>query len=228
VNRHRLAGRRPALVAAALGAAVLLAACGSSSSSSSSGGGGVASIGNAASTSAAAATQPQTAAQREAALEKAAQCMRSHGVKSYPDPTVDSNGNVQQGSFSGIDRNDPSVRSAFQACRSLFAASRPQFSQQQQQALQDAILAYAKCMRTNGYDMPDPTFDGGGAGGPGGGGIFGNRNANRNDPTFKKANTACRPTLQKALASAGLGGGFGRGPGGGGGGGGGGNGGGAG
>ena len=225
MNRHRLARPRAALLLAALGAAALLAACGSSSSSTS---GGVASIGNAASTSAAAATQPQTPAQREAALEKAAQCMRSHGVTSYPDPTVDANGNVQQGSFSGIDRSDPSVRSAFQACRSLFAASRPQFSPQQQQALQDAILAYTKCMRTNGYDLPDPTFNGGGAGGAGGGGVFGNRNVNRNDPTYKKANTACRPTLQKALASAGVRGGFGRGPGGGGfGGGGGGNGGGA-
>jgi hypothetical protein len=212
LNRHRLALSRAVLPLAALGAAVLLAACGSSSSSTS---GGVASIGNAASTSPAAATQPQSAASREAALQKASQCMRDHGVKDFPDPTVDSSGNVRPGNFQ-LDRNDPSVRTAFQACRSLFAAARPQFSPAQQQALQDAILAYAKCMRTNGYDMPDPTFNGGGAGGPGGGGLFGNRSLNRNDPLFKKANTACRPTLQKALASAGLRGGFGRGPGGGG------------
>jgi hypothetical protein len=46
-------------------------------------------------------------------------------------------------------------------------------------------------MRDNGFDMPDPQF-GTGGGGPGGGAF---RDINRNDPTFKKANTACQSIL---------------------------------
>jgi hypothetical protein len=176
----------------------MLAACGGASSSN----GGVASIagsGNAA----AATTTPASAADREAALLKAAQCMRNNGVKNFPDPVADSNGGFRLQGLQGLDRNDPATAAAFQKCRSLFAAARPQFSPAQQQKLQNALLAYAKCMRKNGYDMPDPQF-GTGGGGPGGG-LF--RTINRNDPTFQKANTVCRSVLAGAFPGRGPGGG---------------------
>jgi hypothetical protein len=191
--------------ALALLASLVLAACGGSSSAAP----GVASIADSTTSTAdnaAAATPASSQADREAALLKASQCMRQNGVKDFPDPTVDSSGNVRPGGGARtFDRNDPNVRKAFQACQKYFAAARPQFTPEQQQQLQDTLLKYAKCMRQNGYDMPDPQF-GTGGGGPGGG-LF--RDINRSDPTFKKANTACQSILAGAFPGGRGGGGFG-------------------
>jgi uncharacterized membrane protein YgcG len=187
VSGRRARLRLPVALAALLALAVLATACGGSSASS----GGVAAIG---STSAGETTTTTSAADRAAALTKAAQCMRDHGVPSFPDPTTDSSGNVRLTGLRGFDRNDPAMRTAFTACRSLFQASRPQFSPSQQQQFQNALLAFAKCVRAHGYDMPDPTF----GGTPGqGGGPFGG--INRNDPAFQKARTACQSVLAGAF-----------------------------
>lgn len=65
------------------------------------------------------------------------------------------------------------------------------------QEMQDAALAFARCMRDHGVDMPDPKFsDNGGGGfmitqtdqGPGGG----------ENPNAKAAQEACQPILDKA------------------------------
>jgi uncharacterized protein (DUF305 family) len=69
------------------------------------------------------------------------------------------------------------------------------------QEMQDASLAFARCMRQHGVDMPDPTFtdNGNGGGGfaikqagPGGGG------ARPADATMQAAQTACKPIMDKA------------------------------
>src|SRR4051794_5004128 len=69
------------------------------------------------------------------------------------------------------------------------------------QEMQDASLAFARCMRQHGVDMPDPTFtdNGNGGGGfaikqtaPGGGG------ARPSDAAFEAAQKACQPILDKA------------------------------
>jgi hypothetical protein len=69
------------------------------------------------------------------------------------------------------------------------------------QEMQDAALAFAKCMREHGVDMPDPTFDdsgngggvmikqGGAGGGPGGG---------ASQATQEAAQKTCQPILDKA------------------------------
>ncbi len=191
--------RMPSLLfslAAVMACVPVLAACGGSSSAS----GGVASVsGGSAPSGVATTTGAGSSTDREAALLKAAQCMRANGVKSFPDPTVDANGDVRLQGLQGLDRNDPAVAAAFQKCRSLFAAGRPQFTPAQQQKLQDTLLKFAKCMRQNGYDMPDPQF---GTGGPGpGGGLF--RSINRNDPAFQKAQQACRSILAGAFPGGG-------------------------
>lgn len=181
-------------------AGVALAACGSSSSASP----GVASIAGETTTATGAATPAASAADREATLMQASKCMRENGIPDFPDPVVDSSGNARPGEgLRTLDRNDPATRKAFEACQKYFAASRPQFSPEQQQKLQDGLLKYAKCMRENGFDMPDPQF-GTGGGGPGGGAF---RDINRNDPTFKKANTACRSILAGVFPGGGGGGG---------------------
>jgi uncharacterized protein (DUF305 family) len=70
------------------------------------------------------------------------------------------------------------------------------------QEMQDASLAFARCMRQHGVDMPDPTFtdNGNGGGGfaikqtgPGGGGA-----ARPSDATLQAAQTACQPIMDKA------------------------------
>ena len=70
----------------------------------------------------------------------------------------------------------------------------------EQAKAKDAMLAYAKCMRDNGVDMPDPKFSnsGGGVtfqlGGPGSkGGSTGGPNPD--SPTFKAADKVCHSKL---------------------------------
>jgi hypothetical protein len=155
-----------------------------------------------------------TTAQREALLLKAAQCMRDNGIKTFPDPTVDSNGNMRLQGLRGLDRQDPLTAKAFTACQPLFRQARPQFSPADRQKQQDALLAFAKCVRAHGFNMPDPTFGApptpGAAPGAGNGGPFGG--ANRDDPKFKAARTACQSILAAARppgGGGGFGGGFG-------------------
>lgn len=63
------------------------------------------------------------------------------------------------------------------------------------QDFQEAALAYTKCLRGEGIDVPDPDFSQGGPGrGPGQrGGFLGG--ANRNDPKFQKAQQKCRSII---------------------------------
>src|SRR5206468_7658682 len=68
------------------------------------------------------------------------------------------------------------------------------------QELQDAALAFARCMRQHGVDMPDPSFNDNGNGGGGfaikqGGPASG---ARPDDAIFQAAQTACQPILDKA------------------------------
>ncbi len=59
---------------------------------------------------------------------------------------------------------------------------------------QEALLSYASCMRDNGVDMKDPTFD---ANGQPTGGLFGrNSGVDRTSDTFKAAQTKCGSFLQ--------------------------------
>ncbi|MCU1397579.1 MAG: hypothetical protein JWN62_688 [Acidimicrobiales bacterium] len=69
---------------------------------------------------------------------------------------------------------------------------------------QDALLAYAKCMRDNGIDMADPTFD---ANGNPTGGVFGaNSGVDRQSEEFQTAQGACGNLLQGVTFGGGQGG----------------------
>lgn len=66
-----------------------------------------------------------------------------------------------------------------------------------------ARLNYAKCMRSHGVNVPDPSANGGpaaggGAGGGGGGGFA----QLRNNPNFRTASTACAKYRSKAFGFA--------------------------
>jgi hypothetical protein len=212
-----------------------LATAGTADPSAAAGGGAGAAAGSgagsAAGGAAAAANTPQA---REKAFLDYAQCMRDNGVD-MKDPTFDANGRPQFGTATNgandtngtnggggglfgtqAQRNDPKFQKAQQACRSKLQgiggfqgqARSNQTPQQQAQFRQD-LLAFAQCMRANGVDMKDPTFDANGRpqfgtngtngtnatnGGGGRGGLFGSQ-AQQNDPTYQKAFQACQSKL---------------------------------
>jgi hypothetical protein len=129
---------------------------------------------------------------KQAALDFA-RCMRQHGID-MPDPQFNGKGITQEFSArsGGKGPDDPAFKAAQQACQKYLpnGGQPPKPSPQQQQQL----LAFARCMRQHGINVPDPNPNGGGIvvkGGPG-------TRANPDDPTFKAAQQACNKYLPNA------------------------------
>jgi hypothetical protein len=149
-----------AVVAGAL--AVLVAGCGGGKQA------GVASLGSTTSTTQApsppaAGNGGNTNARYQAALAYV-NCMRSHGVPNFPDPTSNGtlNVNFQTGGkggspgSSGINRNSSQYISADQDCRHLLPGGVPTPAQNQLALVKG--LKFAQCMRSHGIpNFPDPT-----------------------------------------------------------------------
>jgi hypothetical protein len=168
--------------------ALAVAACGGGGDS-----GGVASIDGSSQTETDAAAETSQDPQ-EAALAFA-RCMRRNGVD-MPDPQ---NGELRLSV--GPNDNPQKVEKAQKACEGLLEGARPQLTEDQQAAMQEGLLAFAKCMRERGIDMPDPQF--------GEGGIVTQRaragsNFDPDDPKFQAAAKACQPILDEARREAGL------------------------
>jgi hypothetical protein len=82
-----------------------------------------------------------------------AQCMRSHGVTNFPDPT--SGGGIELPT--GLNPDSPAFRAARQACKQFLPskAGPPATSA----ADRAAALTLARCMRSHGVpQFPDPAF----------------------------------------------------------------------
>lgn len=143
------------------GGGLLLAACGASSSPSTS-----------------------TAAFSPEAMVKFARCLREHGIEAST-PTGSQGGIALKITGSGS-------RQVFEAAQNAckrFRPPPPHFTPAEQAAHQEAALKFAKCMRSHGIDVPDPTSSGGqvkiGLGrGPGG--------PNPSSATFQAAQKACQ------------------------------------
>ena len=107
-----------------------------------------------------------------------ARCLRQHGIN-VPDPKVDANGRTEWQLPEGVGPDDPKFKAANQACRQYRPnggqAQRPTPQQQQE------MVAFARCMRQHGIDMPDPTPEG----------TVDMRGVNPDDPKFKAAERAC-------------------------------------
>ena len=138
-----------------LGLVLALAACGGSPDgdrvASLSGGGATGTTNGAAKT---AAKDPQ-----QAALDFA-KCMREHGID-MPDPQVDEQGRVRVrvGDPGGGARPDPKkLDEAQKACGHLMGGGDGPGQIDPEE--RDAMVAFARCMREHGIDMPDPTGDG--------------------------------------------------------------------
>jgi hypothetical protein len=97
-----------------------------------------------------------------------------------------------------------SVREAFEKCRDLVPGGPRQLGRADRTKLRDAAVAYARCMRVNGFEMPDPapslhvrSTEAGEGGGAAFRSLFGN--GNTNNPAFERADKVCRPALRKTL-----------------------------
>jgi hypothetical protein len=94
---------------------------------------------------------------------KYSQCMRSHGLPSFPDPVQESGGGVSLSlkKGSGLDPSSQPFKAAETACRKYspkHGNGKPIPAAEQQK-----FLRYSQCMRTHGVpQFPDPKFSGGG------------------------------------------------------------------
>jgi hypothetical protein len=134
-------------------------------------------------------------------FRKFAQCMRDKGVD-VPDPgpdgtySFDGEGNGP-GQGTDIDRDDPKVQTALNACRSLMPAGGIPLKLNPQQL--ELYRKFAACMREKGIDFPDPNADGSL------GLDLGNMEQlmeRRNDPAFRTAAQACIGTFSGATPKA--------------------------
>ncbi|MFJ5632672.1 hypothetical protein ACIQF5_08475 [Streptomyces goshikiensis] len=92
-----------------------------------------------------------TGADADKAL-KTRKCLREHGIEA-PDPEP---GQDPRGMVLGSGGEDPeALKKAFDAC-----GLKGPGSGEIPQADKDKALKWAKCMRDNGVNIPDPTFDG--------------------------------------------------------------------
>jgi hypothetical protein len=128
-----------------LALALAVAACGGGGDK----GGGVASLGDGKATT----TSPGGSQDERQADLAYARCMRQHGVN-MPDPKVEANGRTDWQLPSGMGKDDSRLKAAQQACRQYRAnggqAQRPSPQQQQE------MVAFARCMRQHGINIPRP------------------------------------------------------------------------
>jgi hypothetical protein len=176
--RRPSGGRVLVLVLAGLG--LLAAACNSGPASP-----GVAGAGLSATSS----TDPSSRGSGKSADTALAfsECMRSHGITNFPDPS--SGGGISISSGSGIDLSSPQFQVAQNACQHLLSINQGTPAQQAQRRSQ--MLKFSQCMRAHGIsDFPDPTASGMLAlrGGPG-------SDLDPNNPQFEAAQNACSKDL---------------------------------
>jgi hypothetical protein len=111
-------------------------------------------------------------------------CMRHHGLPTYPDPNK--NGNIVITPADHIDPQSPQYRRAAAACKGLAPTSGPGMTPAQQKQALAKMTRYAQCMREHGIPMKNPWT------GPNGGvGIALPPSVDPNSQRYRDANTAC-------------------------------------
>jgi hypothetical protein len=159
----------------AVGIALLTAACGSGPSGSSAD---------------PSQTGGSTTYQKDLAY---AQCMRSHGVPNFPDPS--SNGMF---AINGINLENGTGKAAENACKHLLPNGGVVPAAQQQQRIHQ-LLVFAECMRSHGVPkFPDPTSNGLNFRGAG---------IDPQSPQFQAAQQACQSLMPTVGGTTGTGGG---------------------
>ncbi|MFE9013239.1 hypothetical protein [Streptomyces cyaneofuscatus] len=82
-------------------------------------------------------------------------CLREQGLD-IPEPKPGENG--MGVTIDGGSKGKQEMEKAFKACQDKAVGGGPK---ELSQAEKDKMVAFARCMRKNGFDMPDPKFDGG-------------------------------------------------------------------
>lgn len=82
-------------------------------------------------------------------------CLREQGLD-IPEPKPGENG--MGVTIDGGSKSKQQMEKAFKACQDKAVGGGPK---ELSQAEKDKMVAFARCMRKNGFDMPDPKFDGG-------------------------------------------------------------------
>ena len=134
---------------------------------------------------------------------KFSKCMREHGID-MPDPQRVGKGGIKLTGGKGVNFDDPKMKAAQSACQKYMQIGGGETLDPAKRAkLQEAALSYARCMRGQGVDMPDPKLAGNGGltfqagsgaprsngSGPKGLGV------NPDSPKFKSADKACNHFL---------------------------------
>ena len=173
----------------ALGVAVVAAVAMFATACGSRGSEGVASVSQGQGTASGSGQQDdeQRAKDPEKAMLDFARCMRDHGVD-MPDPRSGEGGTFRfEGPKAGTPLPDESkFTEADKACRHLMGdAGPPQLSPEDEKQMQDAMLAFARCMRERGVEIPDPQ--------PGGGIVAKvGQGADPRSPEYQAAEKDCR------------------------------------
>jgi hypothetical protein len=172
MSQPKRAALRPLALGGMVGLSMLAAACGGGSSSSK-----VAQI----STTGSGNSSPSSSASSKGDVRAYSACMRSHGVANFPDP--DSKGRIAMNS--GVDPESPQFKTAARACQTLLPNDgRP--TPAQQADAQQAMLKYARCMRSHGVPkFADPKAGGGLS-------IGKKAGVDPNTPQFKAAQRSCQ------------------------------------
>jgi len=173
-------------VALLLTGGLLVAACGGRSASP-----GVASLGSTTTTAAAPASASPTpfagVQQEYNYVLSYAECMRSHGVTDFPDPTPPSNHGF--GFNPAADSHAPQFASANSACKHFLPDNGGPLTPAQVAIATAMLLKYSKCMRSHHEPgFPDPTVNSNEMG-------FSLRGINPRSPQFQAAQTACKSFL---------------------------------
>lgn len=114
-----------------------------------------------------------------------AQCMRSHGVPDFPDPS--GGGLLNAISAAGINTQTAAYQSALQTCKQYNPAA--SLSPAQSAADNAEGIEFSQCMRSHGVpNFPDPSV------GPTGGQVINlhGTGIDGSSPTFQAANQACQ------------------------------------
>jgi hypothetical protein len=132
-------------------------------------------------------------------------CLRDEGLD-VEDPVVDEQGNLRPPRPRDIADLDREVAgTAFDTCNEYLEDVTFGLDSEDRTEREDELLAFAACVRDNGYDMPDPDFSTPRSPGSGGGGPFGG--LDREDPAFQTALAACSDIFGDGAPIPGTGGG---------------------
>ena len=154
----------------------------------------VASIDSTTTTSTTVASAAADGNQAEVAMLAFTACLRAEGVD-VPDPTVDADGNprfTQPPDLSDVTPDD--LNAAVGACRDELNQVTIGFIGTDLTGIEDSLLEYAQCMRTNGFDLPDPELDLNFGGPDGFQGPFGE--IDFSDPDFIAADAECASIIE--------------------------------